>query len=118
MSKNKETVKTYMNAFEKGDRLKVLSCLTDDVVWILPGVYHLKGKKEFEGEIRNDGFQGDPQITVSRMTEENDIVIAEGFVLAQKKSGEFMNLDFCDVFEMKNGKIHKLTSYLMEVKGT
>lgn len=118
MSKNKETVETYMKAFENGDRSKVLSCLTDDVVWILPGVFHRKGKKEFESEIRNDAFQGDPEITVTRMTEENDIVIAEGSVWAQKKSGEFINLTFCDVFEMQNGKIQKLISYIMEVKGT
>jgi len=116
MSKNKKTVETYMNAFEKGDRQRVLSCLTDDVVWILPGVFHLKGKKEFEREIRNDAFQGDPEITVTRMTGENDVVIAEGSVRAQKKSSEFINLTFCDVFEMQNGKIKKLTSYLMEVK--
>lgn len=117
MSENKKTVESYMNAFEKGDRQRVLACLTDDVVWILPGVFHLKGKKEFEGEIRNDAFQGDPEITVTRMTEENDIVITEGSVRAQKKSGEFINLTFCDVFEMQNGKIQRLISYLMEIKG-
>jgi len=116
MHNNKKTVEAYMNAFEKGDHLKVLSCLTDDVVWILPGVFHLKGKKEFEGEIRNDAFQGDPIITVTRITEENEVVIVEGSVRTQKKSGEFMNLVFCDVFEMQSGKIQKLTSYLMEVK--
>ena len=78
----------------------------------------MKGKKEFEGEIRNDAFQGDPAITVTRMTEENDIVIAEGSVRTQKKNGEFINMVFCDVFKMQNAKIQKLTSYLMEVKAT
>jgi uncharacterized protein len=118
ISENKNAVEKYMNAFEKGHSLKVLSCLTDDVVWILLGVFHLKGKKEFEGEIRNDAFQGDPEIKVTRMTEENDVVIAEGSVRIQKKNGEFVNLAFCDVFEMQNEKIKKLTSYLMEVKET
>lgn len=118
ISENKKTVEIYMNAFEKGDRIKVLSCLTDDVVWILPGAFHLKGKKEFEGEIRNDAFQGDPEITVTRMTGENDIVIAEGSVRTQKKSGEFITLAFCDVFEMQNRKIQRLISYLMEIKET
>lgn len=116
MSENKKTIEAYMSAFEKGDRSKVLSCLTDDVVWILPGVYQLKGKKEFEGEIRNDAFQGDPEIKVTRMIEENDIVVAEGTVRAKKKDTEFINLVFCDVFEMRNGLIKKLTSYLMTLK--
>lgn len=117
VSENKKTIELYMNAFEKGDHVKVLSCVTDDVVWIIPGVFHLKGKKEFEDEIRNDAFQGDPEITVTRMTEENDVVITEGSVRAQKKSGEIINLTFCDVFEMQNRKIQKLISYLMEIKG-
>jgi ketosteroid isomerase-like protein len=29
------------------------------------------------------------------------------------KSGEKLDVLFCDVFEMENGKIKKLTSYLM-----
>jgi ketosteroid isomerase-like protein len=116
ISSNKKTVGKYMTAFEKGDRLEVLSCLTNDVEWILPGAFHLKGKKEFEGEIRNDAFQGNPVIKVTRMTEENNVVITEGSVRTQKKSGEWINLVFCDVFEMQNGKIKNLTSYLMEVK--
>jgi uncharacterized protein len=116
ISENKKSVERYMSAFEKGDRQKVLSCLTDDVVWILPGIFQKNGKKEFESEIRNNAFQGDPEITVARMTEGNDVVIAEGSVRTQKKNGEFINLSFCDVFEMQDGKIQKLTSYIMEVK--
>lgn len=116
MSANKITVEKYMEAFEKDDRQEVLSCLADDVEWILPGAFHLKGKKEFEGEIRNDAFNGDPVITVTRMTEENNVVVTEGLVRAEKKDGEFLNLTFCDVFEMYEKKIRKLTSYLMELK--
>ena len=50
------------------------------------------------------------------MIEENNIVIAEGTVRANKSDSEILNLVFCDVFEMKNSKIKKLISYLMEVK--
>ena len=70
----------------------------------------------FEGEIRNDAFLGDPAITVTRMTEEKDVVVAEGSVRTQKKSGEFVNLAYCDVFEMRGGKIKRLISYLAEAQ--
>ena len=50
------------------------------------------------------------------MTEENDVVVAEGSVRTQKVDGEFLNLRFCDVFVMYNGKIRQLISYPMEVK--
>ena len=105
-----------MDGFNKSDHNQILSCLTDDVEWILPGVFHLKGKDEFDKEIENPAFEGKPEIVVSRMIEENNIVIAEGTVRANKRDSGILNLIFCDVFEMKNSKIKKLISYLMEVK--
>ena len=115
-SENKRAVAAYMAAFEKGDRPGVLACLTEDVVWELPGAFRLEGKEAFAKEIRNDAFQGDPEITVARLTEDGGVVIAEGRVRTQKKTGEWLRLAYCDVFEMRGGKIAKLTSYLMEVK--
>lgn len=116
MTENKKTVEKYIEAFNKSDHKQILSCLTDDVEWILPGVFHLKGKDAFDKEIENPAFEGKPVIVVTRVIEENNIVITEGTVRAKKKDAEYINLVFCDVFEMKNGLINKLTSYLMEIK--
>ena len=41
-------------------------------------------------------------------------MVAEGAVGAPKQDGTFLNLVFCDVFDMRNGKIRRLVSYLME----
>ena len=116
MTAIKKVVEKYMDGFNKSDHKQILSCLTEDVEWILPGVFHLKGKDAFEKEIENPTFEGRPIIIITRLVEENDVVIAEGTVRAEKKIGGFVNLEFCDVFEMKNGLINKLTSYLLEVK--
>ena len=113
---NKETVARYMEGFNSTDHAKILSCLTEDVIWELPGVYLHKGKSAFDKEIENEAFTGSPIINVSRMTEENNVVIAEGTVQAKKKDGTILDLVFCDVFEMENGLIKKLTSYLMVTK--
>ena len=87
-----------------------------DVEWIIPGAFHLKGKAAFDKEIENDAFVGPPEIKVTRLTEEHDVVIAEGNVRTAKKAGGFLNLVFCDVFVMRDTKIRQLTSYLMDVK--
>lgn len=116
MTENKKTVEKYIEAFNKSDHKQILSCLTDDVEWILPEVFHLKGKDAFDKEIENPAFEGKPVIVVTRVIEENNIVITEGTVRAKKKDAEYINLVFCDAFEMKNGLINKLTSYLMEIK--
>jgi len=115
MTENKIIVQKYMEGFNKSDHKQILSCLTEDVEWILPGVFHLIGKEDFDKEIENPAFEGKPVIVVNRAIEENDIVITEGTVRAKKKDAEYINLVFCDVFEMKKGLINKLISYLMEV---
>lgn len=116
MSVNKKTVESYLDGFRKGDHEQILFCLTEDVIWDLPGAFHLVGKQEFDNEIENTSFQGHPDIAVSRTTEENDVVIVEGTVRTQKADGKFLKMAFVDVFEMRNGKICRLISYLVEVK--
>ena len=114
MTENKRTVEAYMSAFRVTDHAGVLACLTDDVEWLLPGAFHARGKEAFDREIENDAFTGSPDIRVSRLTEENDVVIAEGTVGAHLKDGTPFHLAFCDVFEMRGGKIARLTSYLVQ----
>jgi ketosteroid isomerase-like protein len=116
VSENKATVERYMDGFKKSDHALILSCLTDDVVWNMPGTYHHVGKEAFDKEIENPGFVGRPAITITRMVEENDVVVAEGSVRVQRSDGGFLNAVFCDVFLMRDAKIRRLTSYLMELK--
>lgn len=115
MSENKATVEKYMDGFRKGDHELILSCLTDDVEWEMPGAFHLVGKGAFDKEIANEAFVGLPTITVTRMTEENDIVVAEGAVRSGRRAGGVLNAVFCDVFVMRHGRIQRLISYVVEV---
>jgi ketosteroid isomerase-like protein len=116
MTANKRTVEQYMDGFRKSDHEQILSCLADDIVWDMPGAFHLVGKEAFDREVENPAFVGRPTITVTRLTEEKDVVVAEGSVRAQKSSGGALNAVFCDVFVMQRGKIRQLITYLMEVK--
>jgi ketosteroid isomerase-like protein len=94
----------------------VLSCLTDDVEWEMPGAFHVKGKEAFDKEIENEAFVGSPAITITRMTEENDVVVAEGSVRTERKTGGFLTGVFCDVFVMQGGRIQRLITYFVEIK--
>ena len=114
-SGNKQTVERYMDGFNKSDHAQVLSCLTDDVVWDMPGAFHLVGKAAFDKEIESPAFVGRPVITITRVVEEHDVVVAEGAVRTTRRDGQVLNLVFCDVFAMRGGKIAHLISYLMEV---
>jgi uncharacterized protein len=113
MTSNKQTVMRYMDGFRATDRDLILSCLTDDVSWSIPGMFDVKGKAEFAKHIVDEGFSGKPLITLARLVEENDVVIAEGTVKAPREDGDVLDLAFCDVFEMRESKIARLVSYLV-----
>ena len=118
MSPNKATVERYIDGFNRSDHAQILSCLTDDVEWLIPDAFHVRGKEAFDKEIENDAFTGKPIVTLTRMVEESDVVVAEGKVRVQWKNGSFLNAVFCDVFEMESTKIKRLTSYLVSLKET
>lgn len=119
MSENKRTVETYLEGFRRGDHEMILACLTDDVEWIMPGAFHWHGKEEFDGEIENpECFIGHPEIDCLRLVEENDVVICEGTVRSTLVDGQPFHAVFCDVLEMRDGKIGKLTSYLMAINSS
>jgi len=114
MTQNRRTVEAYIDGFRKTDRPRILSCLTDDVEWRVPGVFNVRGKDDFDKHIVDEGFVATAEITVTRWTEGDDVVVAEGFMRTQRKDGTFLNEAFCDVFEMQDGKIRRSIGYLME----
>ncbi len=116
VTENKRMIERYMAGFRATDHALILSCLTDDVEWEIPGMLHSRGKAAFDKEIENEAFVGHPDIVVTRMIEEENVVVAEGAVRTQKRDGGELRLRFCDVFVMEAGKIKCLTSYLTDFK--
>lgn len=115
MSPNKQTVQAYFAAYARLDHAAILACLSDEVEWLVPGAFCIRGKGAFDREIESDCFIGPPQIETHRLTEENDVVVAEGRVRTMQREGGELLLDFCDVFELSGGKIRRLVSYLVVV---
>ena len=116
-SENKRTVRRYMEGFTRSDHAQILSCLTDDVEWIIPGMFHRTGKDAFDSEIENEAFVGSPTIEIHRLTEEDDVVVAEGTVRSARRDGGKLHAVFCDVFVMRDARVRMLTSYLVVLEG-
>ena len=113
VSQNKQTVQTFLDSFTTSDYAAILSCLTDDIEWVIPGVVHVTGKPAFDQQLER-GIE--TTIKLSRMTEEHNVVVAEGSIRCARKDGGFQDTLFCDVFVMQDAKIKHLTAYLMETK--
>jgi uncharacterized protein len=116
VSRRKAVVERYFEGFRRSDHGQILACLTDDVVWDLPGFAHLTGKDAFDREIENDEFVGSPTLTVDRLVEEDDTVVAVGHGETTHKSGERRRFAFCDVFTFAGGEICRVDSYLVPLR--
>ena len=116
-SPNARTVETYLNGFRTMDRALILSCLTDDVEWVIPGAFETHGKAGFAEHIVSPGFAATPPVIIeTRTVEAGDVVVVEGTVRASRADGGFIDLVFCDVFDMRDAKICRLVSYLVVLK--
>jgi ketosteroid isomerase-like protein len=119
MSSNKKLIETYQASLGNLDWAAVASCLTDDVERVewadgfpSSGV-PVRGKaaviKDMEAPRRF-------QIQATRMTEENNVVVAECVVRVPLEKGGYFVGRALSVYELENGKIKRMTSFVAEDK--
>lgn len=116
MSRNTDTVETYLDGFRKGDHAQILSCLTDDIEWTVFGAFHLTGKPAYDEAIEGPGFKGPPSLEVVRMVEQGDVVMAELVGSATRDTGETMRMSMAEVFVIRDGKIAERRAWVIELK--
>jgi uncharacterized protein len=114
MTEKKRVVERYIEGFRAGDHEVILGCLTDDVVWEMPPYFKLSGKTDFDDAIENDASPGPPDIQLTRLIEEGDVVVAEGAVRAALKDGGRIDALFCDVFHFRDDRICRLVTYQVD----
>jgi uncharacterized protein len=114
MTARKRVVERYVDGFRTGDHERILSCLTDDVVWEMPPHFELSGKAAFDDAIENEATPGLPDLQLNRLVEEGDVVVAEGAVQAELKAGGRIDALFCDVFHFRDDKICRLVTYQVD----
>ena len=110
MSPNKKVVEAYLAS---RDRSTIAPLLGDDVEWIEwgdgvpPSGVITSGK---EAHVKN---YGDNELLseVHRLTEEGNVVVAEGTAHVTKKDGSSFSVRFVNIFEVENGKIKRKSSF-------
>lgn len=117
MSRNIETVNTYLEGFRKNDHARILSCLTDDIRWTVFGAFRLTGKAAYDKAI--DGapeFIGPPELEVVRMVEQDDVVMAELTGSVRRAAGGEMRMSMAEVFVMRDGKIAERRAWVIALQ--
>lgn len=113
MPTNKEIVQQVNDGFATGDVDLIMSHIADDVRWDVVGISTAIGKDAFRKEVKNENFEGVPEITIHHAIEEGDRVAVEGEVTTRFKGGAVVELFFHNAYRLKEGKIKELRSYLV-----
>ena len=113
MSTRTAVVHEYIEGFRSGDHERVLRCLTDDVLWYLPGLGTRRGKREFDAEIENEAFQGNPKLTVDRAVEDGDTVVITGEGEGVHREQGPFRFAFATVFGFRGLLIDRVDSYVV-----
>jgi ketosteroid isomerase-like protein len=111
VSKQKSVVERYIEGFRRSDHAQILSCLADDIVWDLYGYKTIKGKAAFDAEIENEDFEGRPSLTINRLIEEGNTVVAIGSGSVSKRDGNLMKFVFSEVFTFAGDLVSHLETY-------
>jgi ketosteroid isomerase-like protein len=113
MSRNTDTVETYLDGFRRNDHAQILACLTDDIEWTVFGAFHLTGKQAYDEAIEGPGFTGPPRLDVVRLVEQGDVVMAELTGEATRDTGEVMRMSMAEVFVLRDGKIAERRAWVI-----
>jgi ketosteroid isomerase-like protein len=117
MGSNKKLIETYLATT---DKTKLGPLLADDVEWVewVDGV-PLSGAVNRGKEAHINNF-GDDELRneLHRLTEENNVVVAEGTVRVTKKDGSSISVRYVDIFDVEHGKIKRKQSFGARIKGS
>jgi uncharacterized protein len=114
MSSNTEVVEAYF-ASKGTDYARLLADDVELVEWAsgAPASGFLtRGKEAFT---QNRGGR-EYQTQITRMTEENNVVVAEGIARGAKEGGGSWTVQFVDIFEIESGKVKRLIAFGADIK--
>lgn len=108
-------LETANAAITKGDYEGFLSFCTDDTVWIFIGDRTLNGKQAVR-EYMEQVYTEPPKFMVETTIEEGEFVTAIGKISLKDKAGKMIDYSYCDVWRLREGKLHELKAFVIEDK--
>jgi len=114
---NKETILSVIDAFDKNEVELILSYFTEDIEWRMMGDHFFSGKDKIK-----EFFAAHPNMQMISSTKEHilidgDSAAVNGEVQCQDKTtGNYHDMFYCDLYDLENGKVKKLTSYVVNKK--
>lgn len=112
VNSQKQTVRRYIDGFNRLDEAQIRSCLSDRIRWTLLGHFQVAGARDdFAAIVPPPNCKGPPRITIRRMVEEGDIIMAELLSEVDRLDGSVMRLAICETYVFEDGLIHERRAF-------
>ncbi|MCX2480199.1 nuclear transport factor 2 family protein [Pedobacter sp. MC2016-15] len=113
----REFLMSVIDAFDKNDVDLILSHLADDVEWTIVGEQRFSGKQSI-----GDFFRAFPDMKMISSTKDHIIISGNNAVVdgevqcINEGTGVHHDMFYCDIYDFKDGKVQKMTSYTVNKK--
>lgn len=109
---NKQILEQANAAVTAGDYEGFLSYCTEDTEWNFIGQQVLKGKEAVRRYMQETYIEP-PKFEVRNLISEDNFVIAMGKISLKDEQGTSTEYDYCDVWQLRYGKLHELKAYVV-----
>ncbi|MGI5127092.1 nuclear transport factor 2 family protein [Pseudonocardia sp. CA-107938] len=129
MESPKQIVLRAWQAFATHDRDRIAACFTSDAEWLAPagnaaarvvGTHHLVGRERIVRFIADefpDVFGAQVAVEFGAVVAEGDTVVVEERMRATLPDGRPYDVQYCFVFELRDGLVHRVREYLDTRRG-
>jgi|KBSMisStaDraftv2_1062788.scaffolds.fasta_scaffold264525_2 ketosteroid isomerase-like protein len=127
---SKHLVIAAWQAFASRDKERIAALFSDDAEWLAPAgnatalampyTHHMKGREQIAHFIAVEFgrlFHADVTLDFRGFYGEGDVVIVEERMQATLSNGNYYDVDYCFVFELKDGLIARVREYMDTLKG-
>jgi len=111
---NKELIEKINEEFSRNNNEFYLDFLADDIRWNIIGQSTIIGKSNFLKAMKMEELESFPVITIKNIIAEGEYVVVESIGKATTKTGKSYKPAYCDIYRIKNGKIHEMTTYFVD----
>ncbi|WP_442590705.1 nuclear transport factor 2 family protein [Pedobacter sp. AW31-3R] len=117
MKNTKEIIIELIEAFDKNDVPLILTYFTEDIEWNMVGDQTFSGKESIR-----KFFEVHPDMqmiasTKSHILIDGDHAAVDGEVQCiDKGTGIHHDMYYCDLYDLENGRVKKMTSYVVNKK--
>ena len=112
--KNKKIVENIIKAYTDNNLREFINYVDNDIEWNIVGMPIIKGKNEFLNAVCSLELKNFSSSTIKNIISEGEFVVVESTVTREEKLDKTKFLAYCDIYTIKNNKINKLTSYLVD----